>query len=390
MAVSARKRHPVRALVRFHTGAFRADALYVADRRERNAALPLERAVIERARRSHDEFVFLAALRRLRRDRAGGGAERRGIRTHRDCAGHARSPRVRAGVRRSAHGDRPRRERRHGRSRCGIARGRAPGAASARTQPFFRMIRTASTMLVFVIFTIICGLMGLTGALLNLRDGVGSVFDYAMRLWGTTAAWASGMKVVVHGRENLEGAQHIIVSNHMSQHDIFVLASVLKNLKFVAKNELARVPFFGRAAASVGTIYIERQNRKSSFDSYRQAAEKIRTGACVVVFAEGSRGATYSLRPFKKGPFVLAVHVHAPIVPVVIHGTREVHPKGTIRVTAGKVDVHFLEPIQTEGLTYDDRNALAKTVYDRMAALLVAEYGVESPDWDPRRTSLAR
>ena len=252
------------------------------------------------------------------------------------------------------------------------------------------MIRTAFTMLVFVIFTIICGLMGLTGALLNLRDGVGSVFDYAMRLWGTTAAWASGMKVVVHGRENLEGAQHIIVSNHMSQHDIFVLASVLKNLKFVAKNELARVPFFGRAAASVGTIYIERQNRKSSFDSYRQAAEKIRTGACVVVFAEGSRGATYSLRPFKKGPFVLAVHVHAPIVPVVIHGTREVHPKGTIRVTAGKVDVHFLEPIQTEGLTYDDRNALAKTVYDRMAALLVAEYGVESPDWDPRRTSLAR
>ena len=252
------------------------------------------------------------------------------------------------------------------------------------------MIRTAFTMLVFVIFTIISGLMGLIGALLNLRDGVGSVFDYAMRLWGTTAAWASGMKVVVHGRENLEGAQHIIVSNHMSQHDIFVLASVLKNLKFVAKNELARVPFFGRAAASVGTIYIERQNRKSSFDSYRQAAEKIRTGACVVVFAEGSRGATYSLRPFKKGPFVLAVHVHAPIVPVVIHGTREVHPKGTIRVTAGTVDVHFLEPIQTEGLTYDDRNALAKTVYDRMAALLVAEYGVESPNWDPRRTPVAR
>src|ERR1019366_5578246 len=71
MAVSARKRHPVRALVRFHTGAFRADVLYVADRRERNAELPLERAVIERARRSHDELVLLAALRRLLRGRAG-------------------------------------------------------------------------------------------------------------------------------------------------------------------------------------------------------------------------------------------------------------------------------------------------------------------------------
>ena len=252
------------------------------------------------------------------------------------------------------------------------------------------MIRTAFTLLVFGLATLTCGLTALGGALLNLRDGVGSVFDYMMRWWGTATAWASGMKIVVHGRENIGGAQHIIVSNHMSQHDIFALASVLRNLKFVAKNELARVPFFGRAAASVGTIYIERQNRKSSFDSYKQAAEKIREGACVVVFAEGSRGDTYSLRPFKKGPFVLAVHVHAPIVPVVLHGTREVHPKGTIRVNAGRVDVHFLEPIPTEGLTYDDRNALAKTVYDRMAALLVAEYGVESPNWDPRKMPVAR
>jgi 1-acyl-sn-glycerol-3-phosphate acyltransferase len=252
------------------------------------------------------------------------------------------------------------------------------------------MIRTAFTMLVFGIFTILCGLLALFGAVLHLRDGVGSVFDIAMRVWGTTGTWASGVKVVVHGRENLEGAQHIIVSNHMSQHDILVLATILKNLKFVAKNELARVPFFGRAAASAGTVYIERQNRKSSFDAYKQAAEKIREGACVVVFAEGSRGMTYSLRPLKKGPFVLAVHVHAPIVPVVIHGTREVHPKGTIRVTAGRVDVHFLEPIPTEGLTYEDRNALAKTVYDRMASLLVAEYGVQSPNWDPRKTPVAR
>jgi 1-acyl-sn-glycerol-3-phosphate acyltransferase len=252
------------------------------------------------------------------------------------------------------------------------------------------MIRTAFTLLVFGIFTIISGSMGLIGALLNRRDGLGSIFDYAMRLWATTVAWASGMKVVVHGGENVLGAQHIIVSNHMSQHDIFVLGSVLKNVKFVAKNELARVPFFGRAAASVGTVYIERQNRKSSFDSYRQAAEKIRDGACVVVFAEGSRGDTYSLRPLKKGPFVLAVHVNAPIVPIVLHGTREVHPKGTIRVNSGRVDVHILEPIPTEGLTYEDRNALAKTVYDRMAACLLSEYGVESPAWDPRKTPVSR
>jgi 1-acyl-sn-glycerol-3-phosphate acyltransferase len=250
------------------------------------------------------------------------------------------------------------------------------------------MIRTAFALFVLGVSTVVFGLLGLIGVLLKRRDGRGSVYDFAMYAWGSSIAWASGVKIVVHGRENLEGDHHIIVSNHMSQHDILVLASVVRNLKFVAKQELAKVPFFGKAAASVGTVYIERQNRKSSFDSYRQASEKIRDGANVVVFAEGSRGKTYSLRPFKKGPFVLAVHVHAPIVPVVIHGTREVHPIGTPMVYPGRVDLHFLEPIPTEGLSYDDRNALAKTVYDRMAALLVAEYGIESPHWDPRRASV--
>ncbi len=252
------------------------------------------------------------------------------------------------------------------------------------------MIRTVFALVTLVISTIIAGSLGLIGALLGLKDGAGSVSDWAMYLWGSAVTWASGVKVVVHGRENVGSEGHIVVSNHVSQHDILVLASALRNLKFVAKTELQKVPFFGKAAASVGTVYIERQNRKNSFDSYRQAAEKIKIGANVVVFAEGSRGHTYSLRPLKKGPFVMATAVNAPIIPVVLHGTREVHPIGTVRVTAGRVDIHFLAPISTEGLTYEDRNELAKKVYDSMAALLVTEYGIESPHWDPRRTPVER
>ena len=36
-------------------------------------------------------------------------------------------------------------------------------------------------------------------------------------------------------------------------------------------------------------------------------------------------------------------------------------------------------------MTYEDRNTLAVTVRDRMAALLLERYGVSSPPWDPRR-----
>ena len=57
------------------------------------------------------------------------------------------------------------------------------------------MIRTAFTMLVFGTFTIICGRMGLVGALLHLRDGAGVGGGGARRSGGTTATWASGVEV---------------------------------------------------------------------------------------------------------------------------------------------------------------------------------------------------
>jgi 1-acyl-sn-glycerol-3-phosphate acyltransferase len=64
-----------------------------------------------------------------------------------------------------------------------------------------------------------------------------------------------------------------------------------------------------------------------------------------------------------------------------------VQPKGRIIALPGTVHVHFLEPVPTAGLTYDQRDQLAVTVRDRMAALLETEYGAKSPVIKPRRES---
>jgi 1-acyl-sn-glycerol-3-phosphate acyltransferase len=103
------------------------------------------------------------------------------------------------------------------------------------------------------------------------------------------------------------------------------------------------------------------------------------------VFAEGTRSPSYALRPFKKGPFVLAISAAAPIVPTVVHGALEVQPKGAIRVRPGRIDLHFLEPVSVAGLTYEDRDQLASTVRERIAVVLRDTYGIESPPWKPRR-----
>ncbi|MCC6928456.1 MAG: 1-acyl-sn-glycerol-3-phosphate acyltransferase [Gemmatimonadaceae bacterium] len=227
--------------------------------------------------------------------------------------------------------------------------------------------------------TPIFGGLAVLGALLGRPDVHGSVFDWAPRLWARSILWAAGVRLHLHNPERVAPrSARMYVANHVSWFDVFALLSIVPRNKWVAKAELLKIPIFGPAARRVGTIFIERQNRKAAFAQYDAAAAIIRSGASVIVAAEGTRADTYALRAFKKGPFVLAIAAGVPIVPTVVHGTLAVHPRGSWRVTSGDVHVHFLEEILTEGYSYDRRNELAKLVWDRMAEALRTLYGIES------------
>ena len=125
-------------------------------------------------------------------------------------------------------------------------------------------------------------------------------------------------------------------------------------------------------------VPIQRQARKAAFAAYDIAAERIRAGNSVVVFPEGSRGYDYPLRPFKKGPFILAIAAGVPIVPVLLFGTRDVFAKGTMLVRSGPLHIHLLEPVPTAGLDLSDRDELAQTVRSRMVDALDSLYGIKS------------
>ncbi|MBC7840869.1 MAG: 1-acyl-sn-glycerol-3-phosphate acyltransferase [Gemmatimonadaceae bacterium] len=207
----------------------------------------------------------------------------------------------------------------------------------------------------------------------------GSIYEKVQRFWGRAVTFGGGVRTRIHGAEFIEKhAACVYVANHVSWYDVFVLAGVLPRWSFVAKAELRRIPIFGRGAEAVGTIFVERQNRRAAFQMYEKAAARIREGASVVVFAEGTRGDSYALRPFKKGPFVLAISAGVPIIPVVIHGTREVMPRGQWLVHSHEVNLHFLEPIPTAGLAYTDREKLVAQVWTSMATAMSSVYGIES------------
>lgn len=240
---------------------------------------------------------------------------------------------------------------------------------------FFRTILLYVTAL---FGTTILGLTVIIAALLGVKDKPGGIFDKVPRLWSSLVLWAAGVKVRVHGLENLKsGEPHIFASNHVSWFDVPALAKILPRYKFVAKAELFKVPIFGSGMRSVGMIEIQRDNRKAAFGAYELAAEKIRSGNSVVVFPEGTRGRAYPLRPFKKGPFVLAIAAGVPIVPIIVHGTIEIMQKGSLWVHPGTIDVHLLEPVSTTGVDYDHREALMQTVRTRMAEAMNRLYGVE-------------
>ncbi len=207
----------------------------------------------------------------------------------------------------------------------------------------------------------------------------GSLYEKVQWFWARSLVLAGGVRARVHGAGFIaQDTACVYVANHVSWYDVFALASVLPRWSFVAKAELRKIPIFGRGAEAVGTIFVERQNKRAAFQMYDKAALRIREGASVVVYAEGTRGDSYALRPFKKGPFVLAIKAGVPIIPVIIHGTREVMARGQWLVNPGEVNLHFLEPIPTEGLTFADRERLVAQVWTSMANAFSSLYGIES------------
>lgn len=228
-----------------------------------------------------------------------------------------------------------------------------------------------------VVMTAILGPVVVVARLFRVTQGADSIYSRSVRRWARSINWAAGVRVVVHGSAKFEGGRGaVFISNHVSWFDIFALASEVPWCSFIAKSELRRIPLFGFAAECVGIVFLDRDNRKQAFESYKVAAAEVQRGRAIIVCPEGTRGQDYHLRPFKKGPFVLAIASQSPIIPSIVFGAREVMPKGTFRIRSGTVHLHFLEPVPTEGLAYDDRSELMSVVWNRMADEMRAIYGV--------------
>lgn len=231
------------------------------------------------------------------------------------------------------------------------------------------MLRTLFFYLVFYPWTLIALIIAMGLSLF----GQNIVHSWGI-LWGRSCLWLAGLKVRVAGAENLSvDSPAIYVSNHQSNFDIPLLYAGLPiQFRWMAKQELFRIPLFGAAMKRGGYIPIDRSNRKEAMRSLTAAARRIRDGVSVIIFPEGTRSADGTLQPFKKGALLLATKAGVPIVPMAIHGSHQVQPKGSLRINPTPLQLTIMPPIATAGLRMSHIDKLTDQVHDQIAHCLEA------------------
>jgi 1-acyl-sn-glycerol-3-phosphate acyltransferase len=178
-----------------------------------------------------------------------------------------------------------------------------------------------------------------------------------------------GVRVRRRGFEQLGRGPYIFTPNHQSHVDIVALLGLLPGItRFAAKRELFAEPILGAVLRTMGMIPIDRAD---PLDAIERLSRATRDGSSLVIFPEGTRSRDGALLPFHKGGFVAAIHLGVPVVPVACKGMAQIMPKGKyLSILPGPAELVVLEPIATQGMTYDDRDRLRDLVRSRIEAEL--------------------
>jgi len=182
---------------------------------------------------------------------------------------------------------------------------------------------------------------------------------------------AAGIKVEVTGLENVPaGVSCIFLSNHVSNLDPPVILPEIPGMSSVLlKKELMRIPLLGTAMRMGKFVPVERgNNREAAKASVVAAADALKSGLHILIFAEGTRSKDGRLAAFKRGPFYLAKETGAPIVPVAVSGTQAMMRKGSAAITPGVAKIAMLPAI--DPAAYGTRDELMAAVRAAIAAAL--------------------
>jgi len=204
--------------------------------------------------------------------------------------------------------------------------------------------------------------------------------------WANIRTWATAL-VHLNARVQVQGAENIprhgpliIASNHISLADPPIITVVVpRRIVWMAKRELFGMPGLGLAFYLFGCLPVRRF--EADLAALRQARRVLERGLALGMFPEGTRSGRPGMNRAWPGTALLALQTGAPVLPVGIMGTEQIHlPRdivGFLRLRRYPVRVVVGQPFRlpvSERLRSQDVQEGTEAIMARIAALLDPPY----------------
>jgi 1-acyl-sn-glycerol-3-phosphate acyltransferase len=220
-------------------------------------------------------------------------------------------------------------------------------------------------MLLMLVHFLVSGVLGMLIGLCRPFNPDNS--RLCARIYSVPALRILGLKLEMEAQALMQHPRsYVIVANHQSNYDLFVLGSLLpKRTVSIGKKSLKWVPLFGQIYWLAGNVLINRANAEQAKQAMLTTTDTLQhRDTSIWVFAEGTRNLGKGLLPLKKGAFQMAIKAGVPIIPLCASNYKN-HMRLN-RWHSGTVKVRSLAPIPTVGLGLDDMPALMGRCHAQM------------------------
>ena len=176
------------------------------------------------------------------------------------------------------------------------------------------------------------------------------MYIFRENIWKIRQIWSKlqlkllFVKIEKYGKIDMDADMLLI--NHQSLIDIITLEAVYeKDIVWVAKKEIAKIPFYGHIVKAPKGIIIDRENKRGLIKLISQVKEKIEQKRIVAIFPEGTRGKGDRLLKFKNGAKLIAQKHNLRVQPIILINTRKILDTKNFMHNCGIIKVIYLDSI---------------------------------------------
>jgi 1-acyl-sn-glycerol-3-phosphate acyltransferase len=243
---------------------------------------------------------------------------------------------------------------------------------------FIHIYRIRAILGAFVFLPGITFFLSLVALFAVLIQAHKSWIDSITQIWARLICWVFRVRVKVENRSRWPPDHSLVLMfNHSSYFDIFVILSVFPQTRFAAKEELFKIPLFGFVMKKVGNIPIARRDPQRAIEAMNSFLPVMENKMTLAFAPEGTRSDGLRILPFKSGPFIFALQAKAKILPLFIRDAHKVWPAGEwfprVQMEPWEIRLELGEVISTQGLPASAKSSLSARVKEAFETSLLSK-----------------